>query len=479
MIVAVDKIRGPVGVSIVVLCLMAGVVFAEPPTSAPATTYDIRTAGAVGDGTTLDTKAIQSTIDQCSAAGGGIVLVTGGKYLTGTLYLKNDVCLHVDSGAAILGSPHIADYTTDTDRTMYKGEPYMNRCLFFAKDAHNISIEGSGTIDGQGKSFPERGDRQKNRPKLIRLLDCSHIRVRDINLRSPASWTNEWRYCSDIAVDGISIISRANSNGDGIDFDGCTNIRVSNSSFDTSDDSICLQTSMVDKPCRDVSVSNCKFTSRWAGVRIGLLSRADFENVTVSDCTFTNHNDSGLKIQMNEGGEMKNMLFKNLVMKNVPRPVFLTFCQKNAWVDSSAELAPMKRVSDIEFDNITVDDAPGGMNAAFMVTGMPGHPVENITFNNIHATFAGGGTADDAKDVLAELTPEDLATRWPEYSMLHGTVPAFGIYARHVKGITLQHVSLSTTKPDARPAVVFVDVSESKAIDSPGPTTTPNAPDSK
>ena len=469
--------------SVVLFSLIAGVVFAEPPasapaTSAPATIYDIRTAGAVGDGTTLDTKSIQSTIDQCSAAGGGIVLVTGGKYVTGTLYLKNDVCLRVDSGAAILGSPHIADYTTDTDRTMYRGEPYMNRCLIFAKDAHNISIEGSGTIDGQGKSFPERGDRQKNRPKMIRLLNCSHIRVNDIALRSPASWTNEWRYCSDIAVDGISIISRANSNGDGIDFDGCTAVRVSNSSFDTSDDSICLQTSMLDKPCRDVNISNCKFTSRWAGVRIGLLSRGDFEDVTVSDCTFTNHNDSGLKIQMNEGGEMKNMIFKNLVMKNVPRPVFLTFCQKNAWVDSPPELAPMKRVSDIEFDNITVDDVPGGKNAAFMVTGMPGHPVENITFNNIHATFAGGGTADDAKDVLAELTPEDLATRWPEYSMLHGTVPGFGIYARHVKGITLRHVNLSTTKPDARPAVAYVDVSESKTVDSPAPTTTSNVLDS-
>jgi polygalacturonase len=443
------------------------------PAGAPATTYDVRNLGAVADGKTVNTRSIQAAIDACAEAGGGTVIVTGGTYVTGTIYLKSNVCLRVEAGSTILGSRAIADYSTDTDRTMYAGEPYMNRCLIFARDAANISIEGAGTIDGQGKSFPEPGDRQRNRPKLIRLLNCSRIRVRDVTLRAPASWTNEWRYCSDIAVDGITIYSRANSNGDGLDFDGCTKVHVSNSNFDTSDDSICLQTSRTDRPCRDVTVTNCHFTSRWAGMRIGLLSRGDFENVAVSNCTFRDHQDSGLKIQMNEGAEMKNMVFSNLVMKNVPRPVFLTFCQKNAWVDAGRQVPPMKRVSNLHFSSILVDDSDiAGSRAkscGFQMTGMPDHPIENLTFTDIHAVFPGGGRAEDAKSLLRELTPDVLATHWPEYSSFGGVVPGFGFYARHVKGLTLRNVDLSTRAADGRPAVVFLDVSGEKVSESPSP----------
>jgi polygalacturonase len=453
--------------------LPAGLCSAQPPAVAPAavTLYDVRTFGAVGDGQTLSTKSLQAAIDQCNAAGGGTVLVAGGRFLTGTLYLKSNVTLRVEAGAVILGSTHIADYTTDTDRTMYGGEPYMNRCLLFARDATNIGLEGQGTIDGQGKSLPEKSDPQKNRPKLIRFLGCSRLRVRDITLQAPASWTTEWRYCSDIAVDGITIFSRANINGDGLDFDGCTKVRVSNSTFDTSDDSICLQTSLVDKPCRDVLITNCSFCSRWAGVRVGLLSRGDFENVAVTNCSFRDHNDSGLKIQMNEGAEMKNMVFSNLVMKNVPRPVFLTFCQKTAWVDSPRELPPMKRFSGIQFSHIVVDSAditgPAAVTCGFQITGVPGHPVEGISFSDIRATFPGGGTAQDATNVLAELTPEVLRNGWPEYSRFGATVPAFGLYARHVKGLALRNVEITTKAPDARPAVMLVDVSDAKTTDTP------------
>ncbi|HVS54062.1 MAG TPA: glycoside hydrolase family 28 protein [Opitutaceae bacterium] len=444
------------------------------PAAAPAArvaVYDVRSFGAVGDGQTLDTKSLQAAIDQCNVAGGGTVLVAGGRFLTGTLYLRSDVTLRVEAGAVVLGSTHIADYATDTDRTMYRGEPHMDRCLIFAKNADNIGLEGQGAIDGQGKSFPEKSDPQKNRPKLIRLLNCSRLRVRDITLRAPASWTTEWRYCSDVVVDGITIFSRANINGDGLDFDGCTRVRVSNSTFDTSDDSICLQTSQPEKPCRDILVTNCSFCSRWAGLRIGLLSRGDFENVAVTNCSFRDHNDSGLKIQMNEGGEMKNMVFSDLVMKNVPRPVFLTFCQKNAWVDAPRELPAMKRVSNLQFSHIVVDDSditgPAAVTCGFQITGVPDHPVEGISFSDIRAVFPGGGSAKDATNVLAELTPEVLRAGWPEYSRFGATVPAFGMYVRHVKGLALRNVEITSTAPDARPAVMLVDVSDAKTTDAP------------
>jgi polygalacturonase len=431
--------------------------------------FDIVSEGAIADGKTVNTKSIQSAIDRCTAAGGGTVRVPAGRFVTGTLYLKSKVTLRLEADAVLLGSPNIADYSTDTDRTMYRGEPYMDRCLIFAKDATDVGIEGPGAIDGQGKSFPNKGDRQRNRPKLLRVLNCTQLRMRDVHLEAPASWTSEWRYCDDIDVHGVSIHSRANSNGDGLDFDGCTNVRVSDSTFDTSDDSICLQTSSPQRPCRNVVVSGCHFSSRWAGVRIGLLSRGDFEDVHVSDCVFDNHKDSGIKIQMNEGGEMRDLTFSDLKMKDVPRPVFVTFCQKNAWVDAGDDMPPMKRVSGLTFERITVETTNAGKGSGFIVTGMPGHPVEDVTFSNITATFPGGGTEQDAKNVLAELTPDNLVNHWPEYSSFRANVPAFGVYARHVKGLKLKNITINTTAADARPPVIVDDVTGVETDGCPTP----------
>lgn len=435
---------------------------------APSATYDVRDYGAKGDAMTVNTKAIQTAIDKCNSNGGGVVLIAGGQYVTGTIFLKSNVSLRIEAGAVMLGSPHLSDYSTNTDRTMYN-EPYMNRCLIFARDAQNISFEGTGMIDGQGKSFPEKSDPGKNRPKMIRFIGCSHIRLRDLTLKSPASWTSEWRNCNDIAVDGITIASRNISNGDGLDFDGCTKVRVSNSTFETGDDCVCLQTSDKAHPCADIAITNCNFSGRWAGIRIGLLSRANFENVVVSNCTFHDHNDSGLKIQMMEGAVMSNMLFSNLVMQNVPRPVFLTFNRQNASFDAHGDPPPMNSVHDIIFSNILVLDTAGGKNCGFIVTGMPGHPVENISFNNIHATFPGGGSAEDSKAVPAEFTTENLKGRWPEVGGLRTAVPAFGMYIRHVKGINLQNITINTSKPDARNAIVFTDVNNVQTAGTPEP----------
>ncbi len=421
--------------------------------------YNIRTFGAVGDGTTLDTKAVQAAIDKCGATGGGVVLITNGNFVVGTIYLKSGVTLHIAPGAALLGSTNIADYTTDTDRTMY-AEPYMNRCLIFARDATNVTIEGGGVIDGRGKSFPNKGDPERNRPKMIRLIHCSHIHMHDISLQWPASWTSEWRYCDDLAFDHVTLSSRGISNGDGLDFDGCTNVRVTGSKFNNGDDSLCLQTSATNLPCKNIFISGCSFSGRWAAIRIGLLSRGNIEDVMMTNCVFNDHNDSGLKIQNNEGAEMKHFLFTHLTMTNVPRPLFLTFCQKNAWYAAPpGKFPPMRSVRDLRFEDITVNDEHGSKNSGFVIVGMPGHPVENLSFKNIRAIFPGGGTEADAANVVAELTPENLGNRWPEISFLRKTIPAHGLFAHHVKGLVLDNVQFETKNPDARPAIAFDDVS--------------------
>lgn len=430
-----------------------------------AQTYNVKDYGAVNDGTTLNTIAIQTAINECTRNGGGTVLLAGGgNYMTGTLYLKDNVTLHIGNGTVLLGSPNYKDYATDTHKNMYKNEPHMDRCLIFAKDATSIAIEGYGTIDGNGHK--EFFNKDTGRPMMIRFLNCKDIHLNDITLINPAAWTSAWLYCDAISVSGITIVSRVNGNGDGLDFDGCTDVRVINSTFDTSDDSICLQASRPDRPCKNVVVSNCTFTSKWAGMRIGLLSRGNIESVSVTNCTFRDIQDSGLKIQQNEGGEMKNMVFSNLVMENVPRPIFMTFCQQRASNETpEGQFEPLKRMHNFIFSNIVVDNSKGDKNSAFFFTGLPGHKIEEVVLKDIHLTISGGGTKEDAQKVkIKEYTIDVLDGWWPEFHLV-GTLPASGIYARHIDGLVLENIQVNTIAKDARKVVVFDDVSNARIRD--------------
>ena len=444
------------------LLLAALAAFNSAPASAePApvrkTVFDIRDYGASGDATTVNTAAIQKAIDACTAGGGGQVLVAGGRFVTGTIYLKDNVTLHISPDAALLGSTNIADYATDTHKNIYAGEPHMDRCLIFARGAVNIGLTGSGMIDGRGEkgNFPNQADPGKSRPMLLRFFECTGIRMRDLTLTNPASWTSAWLYCNDIVVESVTIRSRANGNGDGLDFDGCRNVRVSNCLFDTSDDSICLQASRADRPSRNVVINNCVMQSKWAAIRIGLSSLGNLEDVTVSNCIFHDIADAGLKIQMCEGGVMKNMLFSNIVMRNVPRPVFMTFNRWRMGVDSPKEVPPPKAMSDFQFSHIRVDNSErANIPTGFVLSGIPGGFMENISFDDISLTTSGGGTAEQA----AIRSLPEFVDRRPEFGVLGKDVPFAGFYARHVRGLTLSNVRFDTVKPDARPAIICDNV---------------------
>ncbi len=425
--------------------------------------FNVLDFGAIGDGVHKDTKAVQDAIDTATKNGGGKVIIPSGKkVLIGTIFLKDYVTLHIENGAVLLGSPEIKDYSKNTHKNMYKNEPHMDRCLIFANEVKSIAIEGYGTIDGNG--HPSNFNNKTGRPMLIRFMNSKDIHIRDITLINPAAWTSAFLYCNEIVVDGIRIHSRVNHNGDGLDFDGCSNVRVSNSSFNTSDDSICLQASRPDIPCKNVVVTNCNFISKWAGMRIGLLSRGDFESVTVSNCTFNDIQDSGLKIQMNEGGAMKNMVFSNLTMKNVPRPVFMTLAQQKACVDAPEEMYPTGTMSGFIFKNMIVDNQELDKNSAIFITGITGHYIENVTFKDIYMSVSGGGTKEDAqKTNLKEYTLDVLDGWWPEFHLV-GTLPSSGIYARHIDNLYLENVHFFTDKKDARPPVLLDDVKNSSLL---------------
>ncbi len=426
-------------------------------TTLTAATYDVAALGAKNDGLTNNTKILQQAIDDCSSAGGGVVLLQGGgQYMSGTLYMKSYVTLRIEGGTTLLGSPDVADYPSDTHKNMYKKEPHMNPCFIYAENAREFTFEGSGTIDGNGhmENFP------KTRPMLLRFKDCERIRMRDLTLQNPAAWTSAWLYCDDVMISGINIDSVVNRNGDGLDFDGCTNVRVSDSNFNNSDDCICLQTSRRDKPVRNVVITNCVFKTKWAGIRIGLLSMADISQVTVSNCTFNDIEDAGLKIQQNEAGGMSDMTFTNLVMNNVPRPVFMTFCQQRACVDEPLdELDELKYMKRFIFSNIIVDNSMLDSHSLFVFSGIPTHKIEDIYLSNVHFVCGGGGTAEDARRTnIPEFDLESMATHWPEYKCLGGVLPASAIYARHINGLHVSNFTAEFVSEEQRPLMVTDDV---------------------
>jgi len=284
--------------------------------------------------------------------------------------------------------------------------------------------------------------------------------VHNVTIMNPASWTTDWVFCDHITISGVKVIARAHHNGAALCFDGCEDVRVSNCDFNTSDDAIAITSSAKDEPCRNLTINNCNFTGIWSAMRIGLLSLGDFESITVANCTFSNISDAGFKIQMNEGAEMKNMIFSNITMKNVPRPIFMTFCQQKASVDAPDEMYPMKAMHHFSFSNFIIDNSEMDKEATMFITGMPGHPITDIQLTDMQIVLPGGGTQEDAdKRDQKEYTLEVLNNWWPEYSLV-GTLPASGIYIRHAAGVYMNNIQIKTLSEDARPPVVLEDVKD-------------------
>ncbi len=420
--------------------------------------FNIMAFGAVGDGRQLDTKAIQAAIDECSRSGGGRLVFPAGKYLTGTFYIKSKVELHLQKDATILGSPDIKHYTTDTGGIRYN-TPWMDRCLVYAAGADNIAITGQGTLDGQGtqENFPA-GKLRLDRPMLLRFYNCKNVVLRDFNLRNPASWTTAIIACDNVEARGLNIQSLVNWNGDGLDFDSCRNVIVDNCEIRSSDDSICLQASERDRPCENIKITNCRLSSRWAAIRIGLLTRSDIRNVEMRDCHFFDTVGTGFKLQMAEGAVMENMLFENITMENVTRPLFMTLNSHRFTRElMEVPLPSPGTLRNIRFVNIKakagnpkVKDA----KAYMVIVGVAGRKIENIEFKNVEVVFPGGGTDEMAR---RRAVPE-LGGFKPEFFEFKGDLPAYGFFIRHAKGITLDMVKLGFDGEEKRPAIVWDNV---------------------
>lgn len=427
--------------------------------------YDVYNFGAKGDGLTNDTRSIQSAVESCFEAGGGKVLLAGGKFVSGTIYLKSNVHLYIEAGAVLLGSDKAEDYpVTPSAFASYTGTFVTNKMLIYAESAENISISGRGTIDGRGDALADGSHGSPSfslRPRIIHFRGCENISIRDVKLINAASWVQSYQSCRNLLIDGITVDSRPNKdiekprfqdaesrNNDGLDLIDCQDVRISNCFIDSGDDGICLKSFDPDAYCRNITITNCIISTNASGIKIGTETSGNFEDILIQNCVVYDTRQAAIGIMSVDGGSIDRVTLSGISMRNIKgAAIFIRLGNRNRRYRNEARInTPVLR-------NIFIENIQGtriSAEYACSITGTPGLHVENIQLRNISLAFEGGLKAGRDDQV-----PEKSGS-YPSGRMF-GTLPAYGFYIRHAKNISLENINFSLFKEDERPIVVCED----------------------
>jgi len=407
--------------------------------------YDITKYGAIADGKTLCTDAIQKAIDACSDNGGGVVCLPAGRFISGTIALRSGVTLNLLAGCTLLGSTDLKDYPPYVQAFRSYTDNYTDKSLIYAEKVEHIAITGRGVIDGQGATFEGP---YKVRPYMIRIIECNDVTVQDVKIINSPMWVQHYLACEDVRIDGITVKSLVNHNNDGIDIDCCRRVTISNCNILSGDDAIVLK-STADPICRDVVVSNCVLSSRCNALKMGTESNGGFQNIVLSNCAIYDTRLAGVALEIVDGGIMDGVMVSNITMRNVGAPIFVRLGNRARPFKANMKKPTIGKLRNVTINNI---EATGAGPTGCAISGLPGAFIENLTLNNLRLFFSGGGTKAEADREVPE-----KANSYPEYSMF-GRLPAYGLYCRHVRGLKLVNLQLGADKNDSRHAVVFEDV---------------------
>lgn len=459
--------------------------------------FNVQTFGAIADGKTLDTEAIQSAIDAAHQAGGGAVLFPAGVYLSGSLHLKSHVELRFETNATLLGSSSFTDYE--------KGRWYA---LLLADRQTDIRISGEGIIDGQGlhlardvmrqavagKFGAESPELQKSqehdlqlpdaefgqqtkknrpieseRPLLIEFRDCQRIKVTGVTLRNSSCWVENYVGCQDLVIDGIKVDSTAYWNNDGMDISDCCHVKISNCTINSDDDGICLKSDGKGSGCWNVEVSDCRIRSSASAFKLGTASCGGFHKIRARNLTINDTYRSAIALESVDGGVLDDVVIEHVRATNTGNTIFLRLGQRN----NTGAIGQLKNVviRDVKVE-VPVGKPDVGYEIAgpivrlphnvfpSSIVGLPGHPVSNIYLDDIEISYPGGSSTKIANVPLdaLQMVPEN-PTNYPEFSMF-GELPSWGFYVRHAEGVKFNDVRIKIREPDFRPALVFDDVSD-------------------
>jgi len=467
--------------------------------------FDVKSFGATGDGKTLDTAAINKAIDAAAAAGGGTVFFSAGNYLSVSIHLKSNIALYLDQGATIVAAetaPGVAyDPPEPNQWDSYQdfGHSHFHNSLIWGENLENISILGPGKIWGKGlvRSGNQSRTKEQNAAlgnalsdprggpfgypnprdavepgwgnKSISLKLCRNVIIRDITILHGGHFAILATGVDNLTIDNLKI----DTNRDGIDIDACKNVRISNCSVNSPfDDGICPKSSYAlgyARATENVTITNCQLSGYDEGtfldgtykrefrnqngtfsptgrIKFGTESNGGFKNITVSNCVFDY--SRGLALESVDGALLEDVTISNITMRDISNsPIFLRLGNRARGPKEKTTVGALRRLI---ISNIVVYNADP--KQASIISGIPGHPIEDVRLSNIRIYSQGGGTKEQAA-----LDPPEKEDAYPEPTMF-GELPAYGFFIRHVKALQINDVEVSYIKEDARPPFVMNDV---------------------
>jgi polygalacturonase len=450
----------------------------------PAIVYDVRAFGAQGDGTTLDTPAINRAIEAAAASGGGSVYFPAGNYLCYSIHLKSKIVLYLDQGATIVAADPASDPTQSYDAAESNkpwedyqdyGHNHWHNSLIWGEGLNDVAILGPGLIWGKGLSRGSGAGPKAEDPgvanKAIALKNCRNVLLRDFSILHGGHFGILATGVDNLTIDNLKI----DTNRDGMDIDCCRNVRVSNCSVNSPwDDAICLKSSYglgYARATEMVTINNCflsgsyqegtmlngtwkKFPAdekvpRTGRIKFGTESNGGFKNITVSNCVF--EGCRGLSIESVDGAVIEDVTCTNIAMRDVyEAPIFLRLGARMRGPSG----VPVGSIRRVILSEISCLQAQGSPKIACIVAGIPEHSIEDVKIADLIVVNRGGGTKNDA-----EVQVPEKEKQYPEPNMF-GTTPAHGFFVRHVRGLEMQSVKIECSIPDVRPVFVLEDVQD-------------------
>ncbi len=419
--------------------------------------YNICDFGAVGDGKTKNTMAIQTAIDKCAQSGGGTVLMPPGIFLTAPLVLKSNVNLHISEGATLLGSADIEDYKNWTSEKLNtQFAPYNCKYLIIAEDEKNISLTGRGTIAGQGLIYYDRSasgrtwpafDRNERPGRMIMFALCQNVLVEGLTFVDSPAWTLWAIGCDQIKFDKINIINHFKAiNTDGVDIDCCTDATISNSYFHTGDD--CIVVRAIDrilkerKPCENVTVTNCTLESNCNAIRLSYIGDGIIRNCVFSNLTITK--------------SFRGIIFQIPASAGVPRND-----QEQAIIRQAIEHYNVPVVENILFSNI-VNQAHQPI-WIYLQDGAVAKAIRNIHFSDMEMRGSSASVVKGTTEMLPEnITFSNIRVEVEPEETVYSDEAALAFYCENARDISFTNIRVSgenSAKAD-EPLIRCVNVDE-------------------
>ena len=425
------------------------------PWKVPARTFAVENYGAIADGQTVNTRAIQSAIDACAAAGGGTVLLSKGDYVSGTIELKSGVMLQIDRIARLIASTNLADYPDHVPArpTIMDSHYQLKMSLIYAENCERVGIRGQGEINGRGvpANFPggQSNGTLPGRPFLLRFVECKKVVMDGIRLLDSAAWLQNYLACEDVILQNLYVQNQANYNNDGIDLDGCRNVIVRNCFVNSEDDGLCFKGAS-GRTMENVLVENSRFYSTCNAVKFGTDSQGGFRNVLIRNVEVGGPSDdmpaktrrtaiSGVSWESVDGGVLENIRCENIRIVRTRSPIFLRLASRGRMMPGQTKkIGAIRRIA---FDGVTGESSgPYGSS----IVGIPGAIIKDVVIRNVSLSSEGGGEVQGPK--------KEEEGGYPEATMF-GPTPAYGFWVRHAANVSLFNVAVTPREMDARPLV--------------------------